>query len=240
MFDFTYRSYEALLRFVRDDLGRPIVPLRDAPADGPCVILRHDIDCSLPKALAMARLEHRLGVRASYFVLLTSEYYNLMMPANRAIVREIAAMEHEIGLHYDTTDLPGDTPDAQAGIVVRQARFLEEYVGRPVVSVAQHNPSLTAVRLSIPGYVDAYAPRFFKEIGYLSDSRRIFGAPDLQQFFRTHARSQLLIHPLWYHDRSLGRREAFDAIRAEADGAVSRYLDAMAAEMDEYELRLSR
>ena len=56
------------------------------------------------------------------------------------------------------------------------------------------------------GYRDAYDRRFCKDIAYLSDSRRLFGASDVHRFFREYAQSQFLVHPLWYHDRQLTRR----------------------------------
>jgi len=236
--DFTYHRYEALLRFIREELGRPIVPLRDEPADPAFVILRHDIDYSIVKARRLAEIEHTQGARATVFVLLTSEYYNLLMPENLGAVRDIAAMGHEIGLHYDTTALHGHPPGRQAGEVARLARLLEEAAGVPVTSVAQHNPSLTPVRLTMAGYRDAYDRRFCKDIAYLSDSRRLFGAPDVHRFFREHPRSQFLVHPLWYHDRELTRRESFDAIRTANDRLVSERIDAMNALMEEDERRL--
>ena len=236
--DFTYRGYEGLLRFIREELGRPIVPLRDEPTDPAYVILRHDIDYSILKARRLAEIEHALGARATVFVLLTSEYYNLLMPENLAALRDVAAMGHEIGLHYDAAALDGDSPERQASDVARLARLLEEIAGVPITSIAQHNPSLTPVRLTVAGYRDAYDRRFCKDIAYLSDSRRLFGASDVHRFFRDHRRSQLLVHPLWYHDRELTRRESFDAIRTANDRLVSERLEAMNASMEEDERRL--
>jgi hypothetical protein len=236
--DFTYQAYEALLRFIRADLGRPIVTLRDVPDQDPCVILRHDIDYSIEKAMRLAEIDQKVGARATVFVLMTCEYYNLLMPENIEAVRRIASMGHEIGLHYDTGAITAATPDARIAEVIRLARFLEEHVGVPVTSVAQHNPSLTPVRVGIPGYRDAYDPRFFRDIAYLSDSRRLFGAPDVYAFFRDHPRSQFLAHPLWYHDRDVPRGESFEAIRGSLDRMVSTRIAAMNALMEEDERRL--
>ena len=44
------------------------------------LLLRHDIDSSPHYALQMAKLEHRLGVRSSYFVLMHSLHYNPAAP----------------------------------------------------------------------------------------------------------------------------------------------------------------
>src|SRR5690349_9452766 len=141
MIDFTYRSYAGLLRHIRE-VGRPIVPLRDTPPAGPFVILRHDVDYSIPKARDMARVEQTEGVRSTYMVLLTAPYYNLLQAENLHAVRDIASMGHEIGLHYDTDACLARDPASQAAEIVRLARFLEAVVDSPVTSVAQHNPSV--------------------------------------------------------------------------------------------------
>ena len=42
-----------------------------------CAILRHDIDYNIKKAVELAKLEHRLGCTATYFVLVTSDFYRV-------------------------------------------------------------------------------------------------------------------------------------------------------------------
>ena len=64
-------------------------------------ILRHDIDMSPQQALEIARIEAGLGIRATYTVLLTGEFYNPFEASTRALLREIKALGHDIGLHFD-------------------------------------------------------------------------------------------------------------------------------------------
>lgn len=61
------------------------------------VILRHDVDRRPRKALEMARLEHALGVRSTY-------YFRIKRSGvfSSEVVREIAALGHEVGVHYET------------------------------------------------------------------------------------------------------------------------------------------
>lgn len=177
------------------------------------MILRHDVDYSTRKAHEMAKLEQALGVRSTYFVLFSSPYYNLLTGDAMRAVRDIAGMGHEIGLHYDTDLLTAADDQGRSREVAALAKLLGAQVGTPVTSIAQHNPSETQVRLQVAGYIDAYSDRFCRDIAYLSDSRRLFGAPDPYAFFREHSRSQLLIHPLWWHETVKSRRESFDAVR---------------------------
>jgi len=232
--EYTYQSYAALIQHIQD-CGRTVCPLRGVGALESYVILRHDVDYSIIKARRMAELECRIGVRSTYFVLLTSPYYNLLTSDHLKAARDIAAMGHEIGLHYEADGATDH--DVECRKVIGLARFLGEIVGAEVTSIAQHNPSETTTRLRVPGLLDAYGDRFFREIAYLSDSRRLFGTPDVHHFFRTHSRSQLLIHPLWWHETEKSRWESFAAIRDQIATDVYSRLSRMNASMEADELK---
>lgn len=63
------------------------------------VILRHDIDTKAGNALAVAKVEAALGIRASY-------YFRIVPQSNQPeIIKKIAAMKHEIGYHYENMDM---------------------------------------------------------------------------------------------------------------------------------------
>ena len=66
-----------------------------------CVILRHDIDNSLPQALRLAEIEAEEGVKSTWFVLLRTDFYNPASAASQRILRRIRELGHEIGLHFD-------------------------------------------------------------------------------------------------------------------------------------------
>lgn len=231
MIDFTYDSYRALLTHIRG-CGHTICPLRDVPSAGRYVILRHDIDYSVHRAVEMAGLEHEMGVTASVFLMLASPYYNLLDRDNLRAARSIADLGHEIGFHYDTEVLDGLTPAQQAEDVARQAEFLSQTLGTPITSVAQHNPSMTNTRVRLSQLRDAYDPRYFSEISYLSDSRRLFRMPDVHAFFSRHDQCQLLIHPVWWGDRSKSRQEVFAALRTAALASLDERLSNIAAVFD--------
>jgi len=59
------------------------------------IILRHDVEAHYPNALKMAQIERKLGIKGSY-------YFRIFPKAgNEAIIKQIAALGHEIGYHYD-------------------------------------------------------------------------------------------------------------------------------------------
>jgi hypothetical protein len=229
--EFTHASYRSLLVHIQR-CGHRLCPLCEVPASGKYVILRHDVDYSVVKALELAAIEEDLGVRATYFLMLSSQYYNLLGMEQLAAARRLVAQGHEIGFHYDTDLFEGLPAEEQAARVTLQARFLSELLETPVTSIAQHNPSVTPTRVEVPGFRNAYAPEYTSAIAYLSDSRRLFGAADPFAFFEQHDRAQLLIHPLWWGATNTTRWEAFAAIRFAAVSRIDEGLFAMNRSME--------
>ena len=76
------------------------------------LVLRHDVDMCLERAVAMATVEAELGVSASYFLLVNTEMYNVGSRHARNLVGEILRHGHKIGLHFDGSGVPEGDVDA--------------------------------------------------------------------------------------------------------------------------------
>jgi hypothetical protein len=70
--------------------------------------IRHDIDYDIVTAVRLAKIEHALGLKGSYYVLHTAPYYGYSKDGKYYrskrcldIFLEIQSMGHEIGLHND-------------------------------------------------------------------------------------------------------------------------------------------
>lgn len=133
--DFTLKKYTELLQKLvafhyqfytfeqyclhRDDLG-----------DENFVILRHDVDLKAENSLATAKIEHSLGIRASY-------YFRLVKQSNKPeIIKAIADMGHEIGYHYeDMAICDGNVEKAILHFKDQLAYFRQFY---PVKTICMH------------------------------------------------------------------------------------------------------
>lgn len=211
--DFTYPEYEDLLRRLVDR-GYAWVGYGQR-LDGEEVLLRHDVDYSPRKAHRMAEIEAEHGAKATYFVQLTSPWYNLFDPEVRSSLRDIEALGHDIQLHFNThayfkNEPPEEELTAQ---VEREFDTLENAVDSPVSTVSFHNPPGWVESRSFDGFRSTYESRFFEEISYVSDSDQRWretppmatGIPD---------RLQLLTHPVlwgehpgWVSDRLREERD---------------------------------
>jgi hypothetical protein len=153
----------------------------EQPVDGD-LLLRHDVDLSLPAAVEMAELEATAGARATYFLMTESVFYNLASSEGVATIARLRDLGHGVGLH------------AVYPNVVLDDRF------DPVVS--WHNPDPGLMSDPIPGVVNAYAEPWFAPANYRSDSNQRWRAGCPHDELREHAFPwlQLLVHPeIWVY-----------------------------------------
>lgn len=96
------------------------------------IVLRHDVDLKPQNSLATAKIENELGWKAVYYFRAVPESWD------EDIIREIAALGHEIGYHYESlTTCNGDIDAAWEDFRINLAR-LSEVIGRPVTSICMH------------------------------------------------------------------------------------------------------
>src|SRR5215471_12116820 len=134
------------------------------------LLLRHDVDSSPRHALAMAQLEHRLGIRSSFFILMHCPFYNPGAPPHWDDLRAIVDMGFEVGLHYDTQFFEQRGIDPLEG-VLDDVAAMEKILRIRVRSVSQHRPaSGTFLKQLNKFYVDAYNSHLINDVCYISDS----------------------------------------------------------------------
>ena len=212
---FTYDGYRALLRMLRGH-GYEAASYHNWQEKERCVILRHDIDTDLSQAVRFAQLERQDGISSTYFVLLTSDFYNVFSKANRDKLRQIVNCGQEIGLHFDEVAYPDQMGDADAirERILEERDMLREAVGGAISTVSMHRPSkaILDADLEIPGMINSYGKTFFHDFKYLSDSRRrwrepVEGIVATKQYKRLH----ILTHAFWYHEKEESIKETVGA-----------------------------
>lgn len=210
--EFTYSGYKNLLSLLISNQYR-IVKYTDLEKEGREAILRHDIDYDIKKSLDLARIESEQNVSSTYFVLLTTDFYNIFSKHNVEMIKEIAEMGHDIGLHFDEMnyhDIVGDS-EAITNAIQNEAHILEGALDVPICSVSMHRPSkeILQANLQIPGMINSYSDKYFKSYKYLSDSRRRWREPveniiKSQQYDKLH----ILTHAFWYNDEEITLRNS--------------------------------
>lgn len=198
--NFTYDGYRGLIKALTDS-GYQIADYHNWEQFHKCVILRHDIDNSIEKALYLAKLENELGVKSTFFVLLSSDFYNPASKKSRECLRQLQEYGHEIGLHFDELAYNEDCDVTVC--ILNEVHVLSDILNTPITTVSMHRPSQKSLFADyvFPGVINTYSSVFFKDFKYLSDSRRHWREPVLDviksgQFDRLH----ILTHAIWYNE----------------------------------------
>ncbi len=139
---FIYSEWEDFCKALSDSGLRSVTSasvLQDAIKGNSCekrfVTLKHDVESLPSKALDFARIEHKYGHRASYYV----QSY-LMNEENYSIFSQIQQLGHEVSYHHDVMD--GAKGDWQAAMAIYKEN-LDKFsrLGFDVTTVCQHgNP----------------------------------------------------------------------------------------------------
>jgi len=123
MKDFTFSAYKTYLQAIRSSFKTSIkfdeYFALDPKPEAFCII-RHDVDRRPNNALRMARLEHEMGIGATYFFRSKAHTFK------PGIIREIAGLGHEIGYHYESlSDANGDSGLALKDFEKNLRKFLD-------------------------------------------------------------------------------------------------------------------
>lgn len=190
------------------------------------LLIRHDVDITPWSALRMAELERSLGIVTTYYYRLHAPFYNLMEGAVLDAVRAVAAMGHEVGLHYEPGFFLERGMDPVAGTRA-DIRTFEALLGCRTHTIAQHQPALGPVLAEISAdHPCAYQPALVRDIPYFGDSGFHWREGCVCTKFH-HRQLHTLIHPhSWVRDE----RPWQDVLHAHAEDLGGR----LAAEMQKY------
>lgn len=201
---FTFEAYNALINELHKN-DYTIANYHNYQETEKCAILRHDVDYSMEKALEMAEYENKIGVKSTYFVLLTSDFYNLLSKKNQDIIYKIMKCGHGIGLHFDEMRYD-EHEKVKTGVkllIEREAQLLSEILGFHIKSVSMHRPSKETLDADYHfdnGLVNSYGKEFFHEFKYVSDSRMRW-RENVDEIINSnqHKRIHILTHAFWYN-----------------------------------------
>ena len=200
---FTYKAYRDLITLLRD-YNYTICDYHNYQQADKSVIIRHDIDLQIEKAVKMAEIEHDMNVSSTYFVLVSSNFYNIFSKRNEDYLRRICDLGHAVGLHFDEVKYDEKSDLVQA--MEQEAALLAQCLGREVRSLSMHRPSKTTLEADykVAGgrIVNSYGTEFFHNHKYVTDSRRNW-EEDVEQIIESgeYDRLHVLTHPFWYSEK---------------------------------------
>ena len=208
--DFTESHYRELCQLAVKHY--PIADYRHIPWGKRFVLWRHDMDYSLNRGLALAKAEHDLGLKATYFLNPHSEFYNLAETSQHAIIKKFLALGHDIGLHFDSGFF-GEITEAELNdLVAHEAAYMEWLFKIKPVAFSFHNPVTSTLLFEADDYgglLNCYSKRFKTEVGYCSDSNGYWRFRRLYDVLSEAKEPclQVLTHPGWWQDKPMPPRQ---------------------------------
>jgi hypothetical protein len=172
------------------------------------IVLRHDVDYALDGLLDLALMEKKAGATATYLLRVHAKEYNPFNYITYKTIKEIIALGHEIGLHFECTIFETMGWDNAKAIFLKEKMILESIYGIPIETAAQHKGMAS---LSKDDYMffdkydksDVGLKRYvhqepFKSMKYLSDSNSVWRDGCLCKNLGKYDRMQVLIHADWW------------------------------------------
>lgn len=184
------------------------------------IILRHDVDLKPQNSLATAKIEHELGWKAVYYFRAVPESWD------ENIIREIAALGHEIGYHYESLTTCNGDIDAAYRDFCSNLEKLRDIV--PVKSICMHgSPKSKWDSKDIWKKYDyhqldvVFEPYFdvdFSKTFYLTDTGRRWDG------YKVSVRDKIPVYQDNWVNQGLVYHSTDDIIRAIKDGTLPHYI----------------
>jgi hypothetical protein len=201
--NFTLRHYTEIIEAYQA-AGYAVVSTRDYLKNKPgrYVVMRHDLDIAIDRALAMSAIELGQRCTATYFMRLHARYYNLLSDDSIKILKSILSAGHEIGLHLE----PGMVERLAVPIEVYLAQvraFLSGILDTPLTTLSQHYAGTRLVELSpacwLDGWYDITNQKAMGNAKYLSDSGGRWREGCLCKWLGKVDGIHVTTHPIWWY-----------------------------------------
>ena len=198
--DFTFKCYVDLINLLKSK-DYNFSDYRDYKNVKKPVIFRHDIDNSLERALVVAKLENSNSIKSTFFVLLSTDFYNIFSKRSNEIIEKILNLGHGIGLHFDEKRYEIKSKEELEYYIEYEKEILGRVLKIPVNVISMHRPSKWILEndIQFENVINSYSKEFLQRFKYLSDSR-MYWREDVLRIVESEEYDKLhiLTHPFWY------------------------------------------
>ena len=202
---FSFDDYREIIRAIKAT-GR-YATYEEALEKDSFVIMRHDVEYSVERAHALAKVEESMDFRSTFFFQWTNNSYNILSRKNRDILSDMHERGQHIGLHFALNGMTDMRVIKER--IKQEIDMLSNMLGFEINSFSIHRPSpdVLAENIEISGIINAYQDDFFTfdpkatpeselDVKYLSDANHVwrYGYPD-EETINKYDKVQILTHP---------------------------------------------
>lgn len=171
--DFTLTNYERLVTMAVEKGFKFISYTAEFVDERKDILWRHDVEFEPDVALKMAEIEHKHGVKATYFFQMHSHYYNIFDNHYTEVFHKIHALGHDVGLHFDS-HYYGINDETQLNKYIELDRaYFEAVLGVKIDSYSFHNTTpftQSCLKPKYGGLINVYSSHFKEKYNYCGDS----------------------------------------------------------------------
>jgi len=188
------------------------------------VIMRHDVEYSVERAYELSKVESEMDFVSTWFFQWTNNSYNILSRRSQAMINDMYARGHHIGLHFAVNGLT-DMKQIRRQIV-KEMRILSNMFDFEISQFSVHRPSaaILAENIKLPNVINAYQDEFFTfapeitkdtqlKVKYMSDANHIwrYGYPDRENILG-HDKVQILTHPFAWCEKGYDNRDNYASL----------------------------
>jgi hypothetical protein len=212
--DFTLTHYHELVKLAKNRFFFATYDNFDSSTSKRSNLIwwRHDVDSSINRAVQLARIERDEGVKATYFIMLHSEFYNFFEKSQIALLKEIIGCGHDIGLHFDPTFYEISNSSELEIAIKKEVEILQTVLDVRPVALSYHSPTHEHLAFDADQYcglTNCYSRYFKKVVSYCSDSNGYWRFRRLEDVLKDEGISilQVLTHPECWQDSIMPHRQ---------------------------------
>ena len=241
---FSFDDYREIIRAIKAT-GR-YATYEEALEKDSFVIMRHDVEYSVERAHALAKVEESMDFRSTFFFQWTNNSYNILSRKNRDILSDMHERGQHIGLHFALNGMTDMRVIKER--IKQEMDMLSNMLGFEINSFSIHRPSpdVLAENIKISGIINAYQDDFFTfdpkatpesdlDVKYMSDANHVwrYGYPD-EETINKYDKVQILTHPFAWTKAGYDNKENYRTLINEKYEELINSIDNECKDFNEY------
>lgn len=226
--DFTEENYTKLLNIAKQNYK--FIFYDEIGSYKKFILWRHDVDFSMHRALKLAYLENEKDVKSTFFIMLTSNFYNIFEKDVKNKIIKIITLGHDIALHFDPLPYKINNELELTRWLEYEKYTIEKLLNIKIKVFSFHNPTVGSIATNdsfeYASMINTYSKYFFDTIKYCSDSNGYWRHERLEDLImqNQYEKLQILTHPVWWVKTSCKARDrVFLAARGRFDNQMKLY-----------------
>lgn len=225
--DFTHKHYRDILTIAKKNYR--FYDYTNSYKVNNFLIWRHDIDLSVHSAFNLALIENKYKIKATYFINIHSEFYNVFEKEIFDKLTQILKLGHSFGIHYDSEFYKSKTEKELIRNLKTEKQILEKYFNTKISAFSFHNPTTTDLKFdkkSYAGLINTYSKFFKEEVGYCSDSNGYWRYERLVDVLKSkkYQKLQVLTHDAWWQKNAIPPRDrVLRCIKGRSEKVIKKY-----------------